>query len=276
MTFTTRAPSRPPRRLANLSPAQQLRAGLLGRRLLQLMAGLVLYGVSMALMVRSGLGLDPWDVLHYGIATRLPLTFGQVVIATGVLVLLLWVPLRQLPGVGTVANALVIGLVTDAALALLVVPEGLTSRTAMLVAGIVLNGLATALYIGAQLGPGPRDGLMTGLVRRTGWSVRVVRTSIELSVVLAGWLLGGVAGVGTIVYALAIGPLVQLMLPRFVVEVPAPREVAAPVLATPTQAARADDRPLHRGHERLPGPDDPDVLLRAGDRGVEQLPCQQG
>jgi len=226
MTF---AAARPPRRLANLSPAQQLHAGLLRRRLLQLMAGLVLYGVSMALMVLSGLGLDPWDVLHYGIATWVPLSFGQVVIATGVAVLLLWVPLRQMPGIGTVANALVIGLVTDAALGLLVAPEGLPARTAMLVAGIVLNGLATALYIGAQFGPGPRDGLMTGLVRRTGWSVRVVRTSIELGVVLTGWLLGGVVGIGTIAYALAIGPLVQVMLPRFVVEVAEPREVVAPV-----------------------------------------------
>jgi uncharacterized membrane protein YczE len=226
MAFTV---ARPPRRLANLTPAQQLRAGLLGRRLLQLMAGLVLYGVSMALMVRSGLGLDPWDVLHYGIATWVPLSFGQVVIATGVAVLLLWVPLRQMPGIGTVANALVIGLVTDAVLGLLVAPEGLPARAAILVAGIALNGLATALYIGAQFGPGPRDGLMTGLVRRTGWSVRVVRTSIELGVVLTGWLLGGVVGVGTVAYALAIGPLVQVMLPRFVVEVAEPREVAAPV-----------------------------------------------
>ncbi|HEX6877723.1 MAG TPA: hypothetical protein VF165_18840 [Nocardioidaceae bacterium] len=221
-----RSAARSPRQVANLTPGQQLRAGGLGRRLPQLVTGLVLYGVSMALMVRSGLGLDPWDVLHYGIATRVPLSFGGVVIATGVGVLLLWVPLRQMPGLGTVLNAVVIGLVTDAALAVLVAPEGLATRTAMLASGIVLNGLATALYIGAQLGPGPRDGLMTGLVRRTGWSVRMVRTSIELSVVLAGWMLGGVVGVGTIAYALAIGPLVQLMLPMLVVEV---ADRAAPV-----------------------------------------------
>ncbi|MGH3364378.1 MAG: YczE/YyaS/YitT family protein [Nocardioidaceae bacterium] len=222
MTITTQATPRPAAQLANLSPAEQLRAGRLGRRLPQLMAGLVLYGVSMAMMVRSGLGLDPWDVLHYGVATWLPLTFGGVVIATGVAVLLLWIPLRQMPGLGTVANAVVIGLATDAALALLVTSEGMAARTAMLAGGIVLNGLATALYIGAQLGPGPRDGLMTGLVRRTGWSVRVVRTSIELSVVVTGWLLGGVVGVGTIAYALAIGPLVQMMLPHLVVELPDP------------------------------------------------------
>jgi uncharacterized membrane protein YczE len=172
----------------------------------------------MAMMVRSSLGLNPWDVLHYGVATWLPLTFGGVVIATGVAVLLLWIPLRQMPGLGTVANAIVIGIAADAALAVLAPTEGLAARTAMLAGGIVLNGLATALYIGAQLGPGPRDGLMTGLVRRTGWSVRVVRTSIELGVVVTGWLLGGVVGVGTIAYALAIGPLVQVMLPRLIVE----------------------------------------------------------
>lgn len=222
MTITTQTTPRPAAQLANLSPAEQLRAGRLGRRLPQLMAGLVLYGVSMAMMLRSGLGLDPWDVLHYGVATWLPLTFGGVVIATGVAVLLLWIPLRQMPGLGTVANAVVIGLATDAALALLVTSEGMAARTAMLAGGIVLNGLATSLYIGAQLGPGPRDGLMTGLVRRTGWSVRVVRTSIELSVVVTGWLLGGVVGIGTIAYALAIGPLVQMMLPRLVVELPDP------------------------------------------------------
>lgn len=222
MMITTQTTPRPAAQLANLSPAEQLRAGRLGRRLPQLMAGLVLYGVSMAMMLRSGLGLDPWDVLHYGVATWLPLTFGGVVIATGVAVLLLWIPLRQMPGLGTVANAVVIGLATDAALALLVTSEGMAARTAMLAGGIVLNGLATALYIGAQLGPGPRDGLMTGLVRRTGWSVRVVRTSIELSVVVTGWLLGGVVGIGTIAYALAIGPLVQMMLPRLVVELPDP------------------------------------------------------
>lgn len=227
MTFTSQTTRKPAAQLAHLTPAQQLRAGRLGRRLPQLLAGLILYGVSMAMMVRSGLGLDPWDVLHYGVATWLPLSFGGVVIATGVAVLLLWIPLRQMPGLGTVANALVIGLATDAALALIVTSEGLASRTAMLAGGIVLNGLATALYIGAQLGPGPRDGLMTGLVRRTGWSVRVVRTSIELGVVLTGWLLGGVVGIGTIAYALAIGPLVQLMLPRFVVELSDVREAAA-------------------------------------------------
>ena len=216
MAFTTTP--RPAVQLAHLTPAQQLRAGRLGRRLPQLMVGLALYGLSMAMMLRGGLGLNPWDVLHQGVATWLPLSFGGVVIATGVAVLLLWIPLRQMPGLGTVANAVVIGVAADAALALLVAPDGMGARVSLLAGGIVLNGLATALYIGAQLGPGPRDGLMTGLVRRTGWSVRVVRTSIEIGVVATGWLLGGVAGIGTIAYALAIGPLVQLMLPRVIVD----------------------------------------------------------
>ncbi len=203
--------------LANLTPFGQLRAGRLLRRLTQLFVGLAFYGISMAMMVRGALGLDPWDVFHYGVASGLPLSFGGVVILTGVGVLLLWIPLRQMPGLGTIANAIVIGLVTDVALSMVAVPGALAGRTGLLLGGIVLNGLATALYIGSQFGPGPRDGLMTGLVRRTGWSVRAVRTSIELTVIAVGWMLGGVVGIGTVLYALAIGPLVQLMLPWFIV-----------------------------------------------------------
>jgi uncharacterized membrane protein YczE len=198
-----------------LDPIAQLRAGLLPRRLVQLYVGLTLYGLSMALMIESRLGLDPWDVLHYGIAQHLPVSFGTVVIGVGFLVLLAWIPLRQWPGVGTISNAIVIGLVTDAALALLARPDAMGWRVTCLVAGIVGNGIATAMYIGAHLGPGPRDGLMTGLVRRTGLSVRLVRTTIEVSVLAIGWLLGGVVGVGTVAYALAIGPLVHVLLPLF-------------------------------------------------------------
>jgi uncharacterized membrane protein YczE len=198
-----------------LDPIAQLRAGLLPRRLVQLYVGLTLYGLSMALMIESRLGLDPWDVLHYGIAQHLPVSFGTVVIGVGFLVLLAWIPLRQWPGVGTISNAIVIGLVTDAALALLARPDAMGWRVTFLVAGIVGNGIATAMYIGAHLGPGPRDGLMTGLVRRTGLSVRLVRTTIEVSVLAIGWLLGGVVGVGTVAYALAIGPLVHVLLPLF-------------------------------------------------------------
>lgn len=206
--------------LAQLTPLQQLRAGRLPRRVTQLMIGLVLYGASMAMMIRGTLGLDPWDVFHSGVTSRLPLTFGTVVIITGALVLLSWIPLRQMPGLGTVANVVVIGLATDLGLALLPQPAALGLRIVALAGGIALNGLATALYIGAQLGPGPRDGLMTGLARRFGWSLRVVRTLIELTVLGVGFLLGGMVGVGTVAYALAIGPLAQLLLPRFIVALP--------------------------------------------------------
>ncbi|TDD71074.1 hypothetical protein E1262_08135 [Jiangella aurantiaca] len=200
------------------------------RRLSQLFAGLLLYGFSMALLLEAGLGLDPWDVLHQGIAERTGLTIGTVVIAVGVLVLLLWIPLRQRPGVGTVANALLIGLAADASIWLLPSPEPLAVRIGFMVAGVVLNAVATAAYIGARLGPGPRDGLMTGLVRRTGRSVRLVRTSIEVTVLATGWLLGGTVGAGTVVYALAIGPLVHLLLPKL--QVREPIRVAAVTSAT--------------------------------------------
>ena len=202
----------------HLGPLEQLRAGRLGRRLPQLLLGLALYGVSMAMMLRSTLGLMPWDVLHDGVAGRLPLSFGQVVVATSLVVLLLWFPLRVMPGVGTIANAVLVGIAADLTLAVLAEPGTLAVRVPLLLGGIALNGVATALYIGAQLGPGPRDGLMTGLVRRTGWSVRLVRTSIEVAVVVAGWMLGGVAGVGTALYALSIGPLVQHLLPVLTVD----------------------------------------------------------
>lgn len=208
--------------LLPLTPREQLRAGRMPRRLAQLSLGLVLYGISLAMMVRGQLGLDPWDVFHYGVATRVPLSFGGVVIAASVLVLLLWIPLRQWPGLGTVANAIVVGLATDLGLAVLDPPDSLWAKVALLLGGVVLNGVATGLYIGSQLGPGPRDGLMTGLVHRTGWSVRRVRTSLELSVLAIGWLLGGVVGVGTVLYAVMIGPTVQIMLPRMTVRLEPP------------------------------------------------------
>ena len=204
-------------KLSGLGPLAQLRAPRLPRRLVQLFVGLALYGFSMGLLVRSTLGLDPWDVLHEGIAKRTDLSFGEVVIVVGVLVLLLWIPLRQMPGLGTIANAVVVGVATDVTLGLVEAPSALAPRTAFLVSGVVLNALAGALYIGAQLGPGPRDGLMTGLVRRTGWSVRLVRTGLEVTVLTVGFLLGGTVGLGTVLYAVAIGPLLQVFLPWTVV-----------------------------------------------------------
>ena len=204
--------------LADLGPVAQLRAGRLGRRLPQLYAGLVLYGVSLAMMVRAELGLAPWDVLHSGIAGLVPLTLGQVIVVLSFVVLLFWIPLREKPGIGTVSNALVVGFSADATLAVLTTPDALWMQTTLLVLGVVGNGLATALYIGSQFGRGPRDGLMTGIARRTGWSLRLVRTGLEVTVVVLGLLLGGVLGLGTVLYALAIGPLTQAMLPWFTVD----------------------------------------------------------
>ena len=187
------------------------------RRLAQLYAGLVLYGASMALQIRAGLGLDPWDVFHQGVADRAGLTFGTVVIITGAAVLLAWVPLRQRPGIGTISNVFVIGVTVDVSLALVPAAGSSAAALVMLLAGIGLNGVASGAYIGAGLGPGPRDGLMTGLVRRTGGSVRVVRTTIEVAVLVVGAALGGTVGLGTVLYAVSIGPLVHVLLPRLTV-----------------------------------------------------------
>lgn len=205
------------------------------RRLTQLYLGLALYGISMAFYLEARLGVDPWDLLTQGLVATLArfgvdLSFGTVTIATSVVVLLGWIPLRQRPGVGTVSNVLVIGLVVDEALRLLPTPSLIGVRVLFLVAGLLMNAVATACYIGARLGPGARDGLMTGIVARTGWPVRWVRMAIEVTVVAVGWLLGGNLGVGTVVYALAIGPLVHPLLPRFQV---ASRDavVREPVLA---------------------------------------------
>lgn len=203
--------------LSDLGPIAQLRAGRLTRRLIQLFVGLVLYGVSLAMMVRGALGLAPWDVLHSGVIQYLPITLGQAVIAMSFVVLLAWIPLREKPGIGTIANALLVGSSADLTLSLLDAPDLLVARGALMVGGVVLCGLASAMYIGAQLGRGPRDGLMTGLSRRTGRSLRLVRTLLEVAVVLIGLLLGGVAGLGTLAYALAIGPLTQRMLPAWTV-----------------------------------------------------------
>ncbi len=206
--------------LTNLGPLAQLRSGRLPERLLRLVTGLWLYGIAIALMIEGAVGASPWDVFHLGASLHLPFSFGTVMILAAVVVLLGWIPLRQMPGLGTLANTLLIGPFADIGLALLPTPEGWALRIAFLIGGVVTCAFATALYIGAQLGPGPRDGLMTGLARRTGWPIRRVRTGIELTVLAIGVLLGGTVGVGTIVFALAIGPLTQLFLKYLVVRMP--------------------------------------------------------
>lgn len=189
----------------------------LPRRLAQLYVGLVLYGVSMGLQLRAGLGLEPWSVLNQGISRHTGLSMGTVTIASGALILLLWIPLRQRPGLGTVSNVIILGLVMDATLALVPSPAALGIRVPLLLGAVVLNGAATGLYLSAHFGPGPRDGLMTGLHRRTGRPVRLVRTCIEVTVLATGFLLGGSVGAGTVLYALAIGPLAQFFLRRFAI-----------------------------------------------------------
>lgn len=209
-------------RLLDLGPVAQLRAGRLPRRLVQLYVGLWLYGVSLALMVLGDIGLAPWDVLHSGFIRHVPISLGQAVVLFSFVVLVLWIPLREMPGLGTISNAVVVGLSADATLAVLDAPDAPAARVALMVGGIVLCGLATALYIGAQLGRGPRDGLMTGLHRRTGLSLRLVRTGLEVSVVAIGLALGGTLGVGTVAYALTIGPIAQWMMPWFLVDLEQP------------------------------------------------------
>ncbi|WP_280255759.1 YczE/YyaS/YitT family protein [Nocardia wallacei] len=186
---------------------------MLFRRLCALYAGLWLYGFSMAVMIRAALGLDPWDVFHQGVAGHVPVSFGTVTAVTGVAVLLAWIPLRQKPGLGTVSNVVVIAISVDAGLWLLPALEALPVRVGAMAAAVLLNAIATVLYIGAGMGPGPRDGLMTGLVRRTGKPVWAIRTGIEATVLVTGWLLGGSVGIGTLVYAFGIGPLIHLLIP---------------------------------------------------------------
>src|SRR5262245_34332286 len=196
---------------------EAVRRGRLAPRLARLYLGLAGFGLSLALMVRARLGLGPWDVLHQGIARHLGVQLGWVTIAVSGLVLLAWIPLRQRPGLGTVSNAIMVGLVVNGALDVLPAPGSVAWRAVWLTAGIGLNGLATACYIGAGLGPGPRDGLMTGIAAR-GHSLRAVRTLIELSVLAIGFALGGTVGTGTVAYALSIGPLTHMLLPRLTVK----------------------------------------------------------
>ncbi len=218
--------------------------GMLFTRLVRLALGLFLYGASEALLIASGLGNIPWDVLNQGIADRLGVSIGTVVIVGGAVVLLAWIPLRQRPGLGTVANVATLGLALDAVLRVLPHRPSLLLAVAMVAVGIVLNAAATVLYIGAGFGPGPRDGLMTGLVRRTGWSIRVVRTSLEVVVVVAGFALGGTLGPATLLYAVLVGPLIQVVQRSGVLGSVTPQHQAeSDAEALPADAARIVGRP---------------------------------
>jgi uncharacterized membrane protein YczE len=203
----------------------------LTRRLVQLYIGLLLYGLAGALQVRSGLGLDPWDVFHQGLARHTGLAIGTLVIIVGAVVLLAWIPLRQWPGLGTLSNVVLVGVSMNLSLQLLPHEHEMVVRILSMAGGIALCGVATGMYIGARFGPGPRDGLMTGLAARTGRSIRLTRTAIELTVLVAGWILGGTVGIGTALFALAIGPLAQFFLPIFAVPTKDGRPV--PVVAEP-------------------------------------------
>lgn len=185
------------------------------RRFIQLQSGLVLYGLSLALMVRANFGLNPWSVFHQGLSGLTGISLGLIVNGVGALVLLTWIPLRQRPGLGTISNVLVLGTAADLALLVLPPVADLWLRVLMLGLAILLNAVATGAYIGAGLGPGPRDGITTGLVRITGWQIRWIRTGVEGAVLAMGWLMGGTIGIGTVVYLLANGPLIQIFLPMF-------------------------------------------------------------
>lgn len=184
------------------------------RRLIQLFVGLAVFGFGSGLMVQSDLGNPPWDVFHEGISLVTPLSIGVAAIVTSFGVLLLWIPLRERPGPGTLANAVLIGVFIDLTVIGVDTPEHLGGRIGLMVAGVVLVGIGSGLYIGVRLGPGPRDGLMTGLANR-GFSLRLARTGIEATAMAVGWALGGTVGIGTLVFALGIGPLVHVFLPRF-------------------------------------------------------------
>ena len=195
------------------------------RRYTQLLSGLLAYGIAIAMIVRGEIGIAPWDVLAQGISFKTNLDFGLITVLIGAVVLLLWIPLREKPGIGTVLNVLLVG--PAASLGLFLIPPGLDLwvRILLFAGGIVLMGLATGLYIGARFGTGPRDGLMTGVSRRTGWRIWIVRSGIELVVLGIGWLLGGDVGVGTLLFALLIGPSCNFFMPRLHIPLPADARV---------------------------------------------------
>lgn len=184
-------------------------------RLVQLLVGLILFGVGCAVMVRAGIGIDPWSVLAQGLALRTGVGMGWITVIVGALVLLLWWPLRQKPGVGTIANVLVVGTSMELTLNVMAPVAHYGIGIVVFVGGMLLVGLASGIYIGARLGPGPRDGLMTGLNQRFGIPIWRARMSVEVVVLAAGWVLGGTVGLGTVLFAFGIGPIVHVCLPWF-------------------------------------------------------------
>ncbi|PJJ73451.1 putative membrane protein YczE [Diaminobutyricimonas aerilata] len=204
---------------------------IMTRRIAQLLVGLFLYGIALSLMIRAAVGVPPWDVLSQGVVKQTGLPFGLVTIAIGLIVLLLWIPIRQKPGIGTVLNAVLVGPSAEVGLALVPPIDDLFTRVLLFAGGLSMLAIATGLYIGARFGPGPRDGLMTGLHRRTGWPIWVVRTAIEVTVLAIGWALGGNVGLGTLAFALLVGPMVNVTLPRLMV----PAAVVAPKNESPEE-----------------------------------------
>ena len=209
----------------------------LTRRISQLLVGLFLFGFSIAMMLRAGIGVSPWDVLSQGLMVQTGLPFGLITNVVGALVLLLWIPIRQKPGIGTVVNVLLIGPSIEVGLWLIPAQTTLALQIPLFAGGLALYAIATGLYIGGRFGPGPRDGLMTGIHHRWGWKIWIVRTSIEIVVLALGWLLGGTVGVGTLAFALLIGPMVNVTLPLLLV--PAARRGAAASSRRETVGRRA-------------------------------------
>lgn len=240
----------PSPQLANLTPLAQLRAGRLPQRLARLAAGLWLYGLAIALLIEGSVGAAPWDVFHVGATTHAPFGFGVTMIATSAVVLVAWIPLRQMPGLGTIANAVLLGPFAAVNLGLVPTAEHVAARTSFMAVGVVLCAAATALYVGAQLGPGPRDGLMTGLARRTGWSIRSVRTALEVGVLTIGVALGGTAGIGTAVFAFGVGPATQFFLRHLIVPLAHPHPNPSTTSRTPV--LDAPERTACVGSARTP------------------------
>jgi uncharacterized membrane protein YczE len=203
---------------------------LYAEKLARCITGLAFFGFGITLFIRANLGLAPWDIFHKGLSEKLDVSIGLVIVGVGLLLLLLWIPLRQKPGVGTVLNALEIGFVVNLTKPLIGEPDQLVMRTFMVIAGVLVIALGSALYIGAGLGSGPRDGLMLGLSQRSiggrRISIRVARTTIELTVMIAGLFLGGSIGIGTLIFMFGIGPLVQLVLPRFEMRLARAKQIA--------------------------------------------------